>query len=412
MKRIALMSLPLIVLGLVLTGVAKAAGGGDPTRFVSTAGSDTSTCTNQMTPCRTVQHAVSVAGPGDTIQIAAGLYIEQVTISKSLHVQGAGQDRTIIQAPASKSFDAAGYTDVVEVTGSTTTAQIQNLTVSGPGDPGGGNNCAQNAQSLDYGVRVDSGATLQLQQSAVRNVFDQPQSGCQRGQAISIGSACFTCANGVGHATLDHVLVDDFQKDGVAVRGPGSTLDMHDSTVDEMPQPQIASNGIEVLTSAVANIHNNWVTGDECNLSSACGPNVSTEQQATGILVSGPGSGTQVTNNNVSQNDIGIYTDTGIPIMNNNTSANRDAGIFIDMGATGGHFNNNITDGSNDARESGGGYGIYVNSGVGGNTFQGDQGFGNGVFDFYDNGNSATANTFGGNHCGTAFPDKAHWACM
>ena len=415
MKKIVLMSVPLIVFGVASFGVVSASGsggGGEPTRFVSTAGTDAgNTCTNHSTPCRTVERAVTVASPGDAVQIAEGTYIEQVTITKSLTVQGAGQDKTVIQAPPSKTFDAnLTNTYVVELTGSSTTVQMQQLTVSGPGDNGGGNNCAPNTQSLDFGVTVERGATLTLMQSAVRNVFDQPQSGCQRGESISVGSACFTCTPDVGHATLDQVLVDNFQKDGVAVRGVGSTLNMHNSTVDEMPQPQIASNGIEVLKGAVANIHNNTVTGNECNLTTTCTPDPITGTQATGILISLSGRGTQVTNNNVSTNDNGIYTDTGIQLMNNDTSANRDEGIFIDAGTIGGQFNNNTTTGNNDSRAVGG-YGIYVNSGVSGNTFQNDQGFGNGVIDFYD-ANAATANTFKSNKCGTAFPTKMHWACQ
>jgi hypothetical protein len=178
-----------------------------------------------------------------------------------------------------------------------------------------------------------------------------------------------------------------------------------------MAQPQIASNGIEVLTSAVATIRDNSVTGNECNLPTICSPDPINGTQASGILISGPGAGTTVTNNDVTMNDNGIYTDTGIPITNNDTSANRDEGIFIDTGASGGHFNDNTTTGSNDERTPTGGYGIYVNAGVSGNTFQGDQGFGNGTFDFYDNGNAAGANTFKDNGCGTAFPSRAHWAC-
>jgi hypothetical protein len=418
LKRLALVSLPLVVLGAVSFRVVDAAGnagdhGGGGNRFVSTAGSDGSnTCTDKDNPCRTVEHAVTVANAGDTVRVAEGTYIEQVTVDKSLEIQGAGRDKTVIQAPATKTFDVNGTnTYIVQVTGGSVTLQMQQLTVSGPGASGGGNNCAPNSASLDFGITVNRQATLVLQESAVRNVFDQPQSGCQRGTAISIGSPCFTCTADTGHATLRDVLVADFQKNGVAARGPGSTLDMRNSQVEEMAQPQIASNGIEVLTSAVATIRDNTITGNECNLPIVCSPDPINGTQASGILIAGPGAGTSVTNNDVSMNDMGIYTDTGIQLSGNDTSANRDEGIFIDTGASGGHFNNNTSTGSNDERTPAGGYGIYVNAGVSGNTFQGDQGFGNGTFDFYDNGNPGGANTFKDNRCGTAFPSRAHWAC-
>jgi hypothetical protein len=185
LKRLALVSLPLVVLGVVSFGVVDAAGnagdhGPGGNRFVSTAGSDGSnTCTDKASPCRTVEHAVSVANAGDTVQVAEGTYIEQVPVDKSLEIQGAGRDKTVIQAPATKTFDVHGTnTYVVEVTGGSVTLQMQQLTISGPGANGGGNNCAPNAASLDVGITVNRGATLALQQSAVRNVFDQPQSGC------------------------------------------------------------------------------------------------------------------------------------------------------------------------------------------------------------------------------------------
>lgn len=355
-----------------------------------------------------------MANPGDNVQVAEGTYIEQVTITKSLQIDGAGQDRTVIQAPATKTFDANGNnTYVVELTGSTTSVQMMQLTVSGPGANGGGNNCSPNSASLDQGITVERSATLMLQQSAVRNVFDQPQSGCQRGDGISIGSACFSGFTAdVGHATLDHVLVDAYQKDGVAVRGVGSTLNMHDSAVNDMPQPQIASNGVEVLSGAVGVIHNDTVTGNECNFASpGCGSDPLTGVGGAGILISVPGAGTQVTNNVVTMNDMGIYTDTGIKMQNNDTSANRDEGMFIDTTTTGGQFTNNTTTGSNDERTPASGYGVYVNTGAHGNTFENDQGFGNGHTDFYDNGNADNANTFKDNKCGTAFPSKTHWAC-
>ena len=44
------------------------------TRYVATTGSDVTTCTVPVSPCRTVQHAVDVAVEGDVIKIATGTY--------------------------------------------------------------------------------------------------------------------------------------------------------------------------------------------------------------------------------------------------------------------------------------------------------------------------------------------------
>jgi hypothetical protein len=61
------------------------------TRFVTTSGNDTFNDRHDNTqPCKTVQHAVDVACSGDTVQVGAGPFAEQVHIPKDLTVIGAG----------------------------------------------------------------------------------------------------------------------------------------------------------------------------------------------------------------------------------------------------------------------------------------------------------------------------------
>ena len=62
------------------------------------------------------------------------------------------------------------------------------LTVAGPGAPGGGANCAPNPLSLDKGIDVYANATLNLISATVRNVYDIPPSGCQRGDFMWMAS--------------------------------------------------------------------------------------------------------------------------------------------------------------------------------------------------------------------------------
>src|SRR6185295_738653 len=80
----------LLFTSLALTAPAMAAG---PNRYVATTGSDTSDCSNIVTPCMTIQWAVGQADPNDTINVAAGTYPEAapgpLTISKTLTLKGA-----------------------------------------------------------------------------------------------------------------------------------------------------------------------------------------------------------------------------------------------------------------------------------------------------------------------------------
>ncbi len=368
-------------------------------RYVSPTGMDNPTC-DKAHPCQHVQQAVNVASPGDAVHLAPGTYVEQVTISKNLFVVGAGIDTSTIKAPDTKALDSRVETFIVDINAGAT-VWMGGLTVAGPGGPGGGMNCAPNPASLDVGVNVYGGATLNLLFAAVRDVFDVPASGCQRGDAISIGSKCFTCAPDVGHANIDHVIVTNYQKNGIAARGTSTSLLLNHSSIANQPSSVIASNGIEVLNSAVGRVQENIVTGNECNLPSVCGPDPLLQTQASGILSFAADPSTRIEQNRLGSNDIGIYTDDGILVRDNRLKGNRFEGIYVDSDVTGGRFKNNRTDDGN--------YGFYVNGGNN-NRYEKNSAHGNSVVDLFWNG-LGVGNTFHKNHCGTAAPSKAAWDC-
>ncbi len=60
------------------------------TRYVAPGGSDAGNCSNPGSPCATIAHAVSQANDGDTLDIAAGVFLEPgLVIDKELTIQGA-----------------------------------------------------------------------------------------------------------------------------------------------------------------------------------------------------------------------------------------------------------------------------------------------------------------------------------
>lgn len=67
------------------------------TRFVAEAGVDAGACTDPGNPCATVGFAIAQASDGDVIDIAAGEYIEPITLDKSLTLKGVGQTETYLQ---------------------------------------------------------------------------------------------------------------------------------------------------------------------------------------------------------------------------------------------------------------------------------------------------------------------------
>jgi hypothetical protein len=414
--RLTIVAVIALLAGMLTTIQASAA---DPTRYVAINGTDNATC-SQNAPCLHVQHAVDVAGTGDTVRVGPGTYVEQVLVGKSVRILGAGIDSTVIKGPDLKTFDTFGKTYILEISGAVT-VDAARFTVSGPSGPGGGLDCAQNPLSLDMGVAVVNGSTLNFSDARVRDIYDvdltgQENSGCQRGDAISVGKPGGPVPVTVGHARIADVLVDRFQKDGVAVRTAGSTLDLASSRITNLPSNVIAANGVEVLDGALGRIEHNVVSGNECNLTIVCGPDPINNTEASGILSFAADPGTVVANNTVRANDMGIYTDDGIAIRNNRDSDNRAVGIYVDTDATGARITGNTT--NND-----GFYGIAIGplfpvsvggTGLpnpGGNFFTQGSSFGNSHFDLWQSAD-AGPNVNRDNRCGTAFPSKKYWDCQ
>ena len=95
----------------------------------------------------TIQAAINAADRGDTIQISAGTYVEQLTINKNLRLLGSGADEnddhegqrktadthsTVIKAPTTLLPGSFGRTVIVDIRNGAKVT-ISNLTIMGPG---------------------------------------------------------------------------------------------------------------------------------------------------------------------------------------------------------------------------------------------------------------------------------------
>jgi parallel beta-helix repeat protein len=75
---------------LLTVGSAGAASAAPRVLHVAPTGSDAGACT-MSAPCKTIGHAVAVAGAGERIAVVAGSYAESVTITKPVQVVGVGK---------------------------------------------------------------------------------------------------------------------------------------------------------------------------------------------------------------------------------------------------------------------------------------------------------------------------------
>lgn len=268
---------------------------------VQPGGADAGDC--QAAACQTIGYALAqAAGSGDTLLVAAGTYTEQLTINKSVVVQGAGSASTIIRAPATLVANPAispgsggQLTAIVFVTGSATDAAMKNLQVRGPGPSSSG--------SIGYGVFVGGNARLTLDSTHITAIRDEPLASSQNGGGVRFGAPG---TGQVGRGQVLNSVIDDFQKNGVTVSNTGSNVTIRGNTITgTMPPPTIAQNGIQVSSGAVAVVENNTVSNLQCSTSNPnCGLDAS---WSIGVLLSSAGAGTQVLNNRISRADGNLY---------------------------------------------------------------------------------------------------------
>ncbi|MEI6662962.1 MAG: Ig-like domain repeat protein, partial [Actinomycetes bacterium] len=114
-------------------GVAFASPGA--TYFVATTGDNANNCTDSSTPCLTITAAVTKASSGDTIQVAAGTYNENLTLNKSLTINGPNASVAALSGTsrgAEAVIGATGNTNPRVTVGTTAVVSIAGLKFVGP----------------------------------------------------------------------------------------------------------------------------------------------------------------------------------------------------------------------------------------------------------------------------------------
>lgn len=308
------------------TGPAYAAG---TTLYVgASTGSDTSCASPGYT---SVQAAVNAAGSGDTVYLCGTTpFREQVIITKSITLTGdtgatiAAPDPWVASAdslpPQFASDNLVVPQAIVMAWGHGVHVAISGLTITGP--LAGTFTCAK----LEYGILVIDGASAQITHDAVTDIKDANASlyGCQYGVGIEIGSEYWPTVASyypgnvedfTGSATITDTTVSGYQKGGMVIDGPGSSVWVsHDTVAGAGPYSAlgqiIAQNGIQLSNGASGQILDNTVSANQYSGSGGA--------YTAGILIAG-GCGdplvrdASVIGNTLINNDVGVYVWNGSP---------------------------------------------------------------------------------------------------
>ncbi len=271
-----------------------------------------------------IQAAVNAASSGDTINIAAGSYPEQVTISKSLTIVGADKATTMLTTPASLVTGIGGNLILLQID-TAANVEASGITIVGPRIFGG---CSA---QIFYGVYVAGGGILNLHDAAVTDIRLQNPAlaGCQDGIAIRAGSQAL---GQTATVTVNNSTITGYQKSAVIVDGTGSSGTITNNVITGLGLENTAENAIQISRSAAATISGNTITGNQCS-NTSCGPDPVTQSFGTGVLIFSTSGVIQINNNTISTNDTGVYNnDPNITISGNTMVGNRFNGIFLDEG--------------------------------------------------------------------------------
>jgi Calx-beta domain/Right handed beta helix region/Domain of unknown function (DUF4214) len=272
----------------------------------------------------TVQGGVTGVAASGTVMVAAGNYPEQVVISKSLTLTGAGAATTNITTPGTLTPGIGGNLIVVQIDNAAV-VEMSNLTVKGPRVF---NACSA---AIFYGVYAAGGASLNLHDAAVNDIrlANPALYGCQDGIAIRAGSQALGQA---ATLMLNHMTITGYQKGAIVIDGTGTTGTVQNSTITGFGPENLAQNAIQIGRNAGGAATGNTITGNECT-NPVCGPDPFTQAFGTGVLIFSTNATIQINNNTISSNDTGVYNNAPNTTISGNTMAgNRFNGIFLDEG--------------------------------------------------------------------------------
>ncbi len=249
-----------------------------------------------------IQDAVNAASAGDSIQICPGTYIEQVSISKPLQLNG---NNGAILRPSNVVANTTGVASgqaiaAIILVQDTTGVTIRNVIIDGTTN--GIGECAPDLIGVFY-----RNASGELSHVAVRDVkLNSALNGCQSGSAILVQSA-----NGVNSVVaIEESSIHDYQKNGITANEVGTQVTIEGNVVTGLgPTTGATQNGIQIGFGAAGSVRHNTVAN---HIWSPCVSLEACDFKSDDILVF-QSNGVSVDHNaiGVSQTGIAIVGDQG-----------------------------------------------------------------------------------------------------
>ncbi len=281
---------------------------------------------------KTIQRAVDFAKAGYTINVAAGSYVEQVTIPISLTLTGAGSGTTTIESPKERltrlQGDGQDRTYVVGVNNAN--VLISGFTIDGSSAG------AKNAYLVGIGGFL--GAQITVSNCRVQNV--------NGGTTGGIGIAGFDS----GSLQVTGTIIETFRLAGVVVRGNGGVFT--DATIGSTTEANtitgttgstVPQSGVSISGVTTVSIVNNTITQISGASQSVASPNINSITSPISLSNNGTStiSGNTLTGTGgLHEYGVSVYKNTVSLMVSKNMIQKFGFGVVFD--GTGGTFSGTI----------------------------------------------------------------------
>ena len=256
----------------------------------------------------TIQSAIDAAAAGATIRVCAGIYPEQLSITKSLTIHGdsgawvqpVGMTANVstLPEPTSAVINVANAAEV----------NIEGLIIDG--SKNGIGECAPYLVGVLY-----QNSSGELDHNAIRDMkLSAALNGCQSGDGVDVISTGTPTT-----VTISNNSIHGYQKNGVTVNQAGTTAYVRRNIIKGQGRTYgAAENGVQIGYGAQGQIINNIVTNHQfipCTGPDTCGA------ASTGILIF-ESNGVLVEQNTLEINQLSVYVQGNNASVTQNTVVN------------------------------------------------------------------------------------------